>query len=533
MLNASSPLNARMTRLGRVASLALVMSLAWPAVPAQAQVNLPSLGDSVSEDLDVNTEARIGQRIMEQIRQDPSYLDDPVLTEYLQSVFDALVAAAKQRGDIDPARAERFGWQTFEVQESSVNAFALPGGFVGVHLGLISMTSNVDELAAVLGHELSHITQRHIARSFAAQKHMSTATMAAMVLGILAASRAGNSSIDAANAVLMGTQAAMAQGQINFTREMEREADRFGMNVLIQAGFASSGMASMFEKLQAATNLNDNEQYPFLRDHPLTSERIAEARLRMNAAPSRRPPSLAEHSIVRARAQVLMNNGDQSLYRLEKQAAPGTPLIDENRLSALYSGAFAAMKLRHFDEAQRIARSALDLVNQHFSDEPLAKTYVELLQLEINMAMPRPSVSLNAALAPLNGIHTRPVLLARAQATLAWQRAGDPNAAALVRNSLEDLQTWVVEHKGDTLAWRALSQCAAALGQRLRSLRADAEVSASQGDVPGAIDRFRVAQNLIKTDPNADYVEASIVQSRLRELEAERRRMKKEDQEGL
>jgi beta-barrel assembly-enhancing protease len=532
-MNVGSPLNTCMTRLGRLASLVAAISLVCPHAPAQAQVNLPSLGDSVSEDLDVNTEARIGQRIMEEIRQDPSYLDDPVLTEYLQSVFDALVVAAKQRGDIDPARAERFGWQIFEVQESSVNAFALPGGFVGVHLGLIAMTSNVDELAAVLGHELSHITQRHIARSFAAQKHMSTATMAAMVLGILAASRAGNSSIDAANAVLMGTQAAMAQGQINFTREMEREADRFGMNVLIQAGFASSGMASMFEKLQAATNLNDNEQYPFLRDHPLTSERIAEARLRMNTAPSRRPPSLAEHSIIRARAQVLMNGSDQSLYRLEKQAAPGTPLIDENRLSALYGGAFAAMKLRHFDEAQRIAHSAMDLVNQHYANEPLAKTYVELLQLDIEMAMPKPPITLTAALAPLKDAHTRPAMLSRAQAALSWQRAGDPAAAAQVRDSLEELQTWVVEHKADTLAWRALSQCAAALGQRLRSLRADAEASASQGDIPGAIDRFRVAQNLVKEDPNVDYVEASIVQSRLRELEAERRRMKKEDQDGL
>jgi predicted Zn-dependent protease len=117
------------------------------------------------------------------------------------------------------------------------------------------------------------------------------------------------------------------------------------------------------------------------------------------------------------------------------------------------------------------------------------------------------------------------VLLARAQAALAWSRARDPAAPVALRASMEALQTWVTEHRADATAWQSLAQCAEAQGLRLRSLRAWAEVAAATGDVMGAVDRFRVAQKIASEDAHSDYVEASVIQSRLRELEAERRRM--------
>jgi predicted Zn-dependent protease len=138
-----------------------------PALPAQAQVRLPSLGESASQDLSVGAERRLGDQIMREARRDPAYLDDPVLLEYLQSIWNPLVAAARKAGQIDADTDHLFAWESFLVKDRSVNAFALPGGYVGAHLGLVAIATTRDQLASVMAHELSHVTQRHIARSIA------------------------------------------------------------------------------------------------------------------------------------------------------------------------------------------------------------------------------------------------------------------------------------------------------------------------------------------------------------------------------
>ena len=234
------------------------------------------------EDLSVGAERLIGEQIMREIRRDPDYLDDPVLLEYLQSIWQPLLAAARARGDIGVELDTRYPFEPFLVRDRSVNAFALPGGFVGVHLGLIAMTASRDELASVLAHELSHVTQRHIARSIAPSRQASILGIVTTILGVLAASRSrGPDGANAANAVIAGGQAAAIQSQLNFSRDMEREADRVGYR-RADAGrlLAPRGMAAMFEKLDKASRLNDSGNYPYLRTHPLTVERIGEARSR-------------------------------------------------------------------------------------------------------------------------------------------------------------------------------------------------------------------------------------------------------------
>ncbi|WP_422566514.1 M48 family metalloprotease [Ideonella sp.] len=504
----------------------------WHGTVAQAQVNLPALGDSVSSDFDLNDERKLGERIMRSIRQDPDFLDDPLLSEYLRGLWLPLLDAARQRGDIDASTDASFPWELFQVRDRSVNAFALPGGYVGVHLGLIAMTGSADELASVLAHELTHVTQRHIGRSMVNSQRQSMASVAAMVLGLIVASRAGT--MDGANAVIMGSQAAMAQGQLNFSREMEREADRIGLQLLSTAGFVPAGMASMFEKMESNSRLNDSNQYPYLRSHPLTIERISEARLRTsNAGPGTRSPTPAEHGLMQARARVLMDNAEPTLRRLQTQAQPGSPAMDSNRLAALYAGALASLKLRDYPQAYQAIDAALTLAKARFGTEPRARRALLLLKLETQVAESRPTESLSAALAPLGGDTARPTLLARSQAALAWRRSGESAAAEpVLRQSVEALQTWVTLHKQDVLAWQALSQCAEALGLRLRALRSGAEAAAASGDVVGAVDRFRIAQQIAREDANADYVEASIIQSRLRELEAERRKLMAEMRNG-
>jgi predicted Zn-dependent protease len=503
--------------------LAAVVWSAWPAAPVQAQARLPSLGDSVSEDFDIGTEKRLGDRIMRELRQDPDFLDDPQLSEYLNSLWQPLLQAARSRGEISPDIDQLYGWDTFQVADKAVNAFALPGGHVGVNLGLIAMTGSSDELASVLAHEMTHVTQRHIARGMVNSKRQGMAALAALVVGVVVASRANSG--DAANAVIVGSQAAALQGQINFTREMEREADRIGLQLMSTAGFASSGMADMFEKMEVNGRLNDSNAFPYLRSHPLTIERISDARLRMNSSPSRRPPSLGWHAVMQARARVLMDSREPSLRTQQSLGSIGSPAVTPARLGNLYAAALASIELRDYDRARAPLQAGAELARSQFADEPAASRAFDLLKLDLQEHTEPLGGTLSAALAPLAKDNSRPALLARAQAGLDWQRAGDSAAPAAVRASLEELQSWVTEHPNDALAWKALSQNAAVLGLRLRSLRADAEASAAGGDVIGAVDRLRTAQSIAKEDPTSDYVETSIIQSRLRELELERRKL--------
>ena len=237
-------------------ALLCATAIVWPAGGPLAQVRLPSMGDTASDDIPLGVERRYGDQVMREVWRDPSILDDPVLQEYLQSLWTRLLQAARARGDIDDDVWSQFAWRVFLVRDRSVNAFALPGGWVGVHLGLIAMTATEHELAAVLAHELSHVSQRHIARGIASSGRQSTVGMVAMLLGMLAASRSGNA--DVAQAAIVGSQAALIQGQLNFSRDMEREADRIGYGVFHQAGFDTAGMAGMFDKLGQASRPNDS-----------------------------------------------------------------------------------------------------------------------------------------------------------------------------------------------------------------------------------------------------------------------------------
>ena len=499
-----------------------------PAPPPE----LPMLGDLDADGIDLGDERRLGDRIMRDIRRDPAYLDDPQLGDYLDRIWQPLLQAARLRGEISPDLDRIGAWELFQVQDRSVNAFALPGAYVGVHLGLVALTATADELAAVLAHELTHVTQRHIARGMVSSRRLNLASTAAVILGLLLATR--SASAEAAQAVIVGGQGAAIQGQLNFSRDMEREADRIGWQLLTGAGFAPGGMAAMFEKLDHSNRLNDSNQYPYLRSHPLTIERIAEARVRAagegslsvppGMAVSAQPPAAAEHALMQARARVLMDRSEPALRRAQQQGAPGSPEVGPARLGALYAAALASHLLREPAAADRAVAAAQTLVGQHYRSDARLLRALELLRLELQAERARGAGLVLALEGPLSRDESRPVLLLRAQAALAAQRAGDARADAQLSRSVQALQTWVVARRQDGPAWQMLAQVAQARGQSLRAARAAAEAAALQGDVPGAIDRLRTAQQAGRADAQADYVEMSIIQSRLRELEAERRR---------
>ena len=294
---------------------------------AQAQLALPSMGDGA--DLTASEERRLGDSIIASLYRDPDYIDDPQLHAYVLSVWEPLVKAARERGNLSEEISERFAWEILLGRDKSINAFALPGGYLGVHLGLIGAVSSSDELATVMAHELTHVTQRHIARMFGQEKKNMPIMIASMVLGALAASK----SPDAANALIVGGQAATIQNQLGFSRDMEREADRIGYTLLEPAGFAPQGAVSMFEKLQHASRLNDNGSWPYLRTHPLTTERIADMHSRVPQGKNQPPQPTLEHALMAGRARVLSRPGIDTLrqwvkFRHVRQLDPLAQSVD-------------------------------------------------------------------------------------------------------------------------------------------------------------------------------------------------------------
>src|SRR5574344_2907991 len=333
------------------------------AMPASAQGHRPHLGDGA--ELTLSQERALGDSIITSLYRDPDYTDDAPLHAYVMQVWQPLVRAALRRGDLNEELHQRFAWQVLLGKDRSINAFALPGGYLGVHLGLIGAVSSSDELATVLAHELSHVSQRHIARMFSEDKKNMPLVIGSMLLGALAASK----SPDAAQALMVGGQAAAMQNQLSFSRDMEREADRVGFNLLDPAGFNPQGAASMFDKLQQASRLNDNGGWPYLRSHPLTSERMADMQSRVPQGKNQPPQPTLEHALMAGRARVLSRPGIDTLRQWAK--LPDMPEFAQRnareQAAALYVAVLSQMQLKDW-RAARALWSRLDALVQPSGD---------------------------------------------------------------------------------------------------------------------------------------------------------------------
>ncbi len=277
------------------AATTLVLALLVAVSGAGADdIKLPDMGSPADAVLSKSDENRFGRAIMAEVRKSGQVVEDPLVTEYINDVGHRIGAQAND-GD------HRF--EFFVIDDERVNAFALPGGFIGVHTGLLEATRNEDELAGVLAHEIAHVTQRHIARAIHANQRQSILTTALM-LGALVAGVAGGSG-DAVQAGMAVAQGAAMQSQINFTRSNEYEADRIGIRALHDAGFDPHGMASFFEVMSRLQPASPELRAPeFLRTHPVTTARIAEARNRAQEYPRQRSNSSANYGIARSRAIV-------------------------------------------------------------------------------------------------------------------------------------------------------------------------------------------------------------------------------------
>jgi predicted Zn-dependent protease len=273
---------------------------AWLLLPGASyaqsvQDQLPEMGTAAQATLSIEDEARIGRMVMRGLRDSGHVLEDPEANEYLQSLGLRLSSLAHD-GNRD--------FNFFLVRDPTINAFALPGGYIGIHSGLLLTTNRESELAAVLAHEVSHVTQRHIARGLENSARVNMVSTAAMLAAVLLGTLTGMGS-DATMGAIAATQGMAAQAQISFTRENEYEADRVGIGLLAAAGFDPGSMAGFFDTMGRRTQLAPDQVPELLRTHPVTSARIAEARGRAAAYPAVVPHDSLGYAITRERVRVL------------------------------------------------------------------------------------------------------------------------------------------------------------------------------------------------------------------------------------
>ena len=476
----------------------IIVNLVAPAY-SQSQ-RLPSLGEGVSVSL--TQENKWGQDALSALWRSGAVIDDPLLTDYLLLHWLPLQRAATALGWLNNGTGDLYEWRLLPIRDSQINAFALPGGVVGVHTGLISATPNAESVSAVLAHELSHVALRHIARMIDAQNRNAPWVLGAILLGVAAA----GSSPDLANAAIVGGQAAAIQSGINFTRDMEVEADRVGLVIYQTAGLPAGGFVDMFEVLQQASRLNDDGSFGYLRTHPLTPDRITQARLRANSlsqvdVPPEHKQAQLMHPWVQMRTQVMSSERTDDWRAWWQQAqGPVQPLL-------LYRGALAAIELKEYASAEDLLLRAHGMLG----NDVLGQNVVQQALMQMWAKQPQPSSTMNA---PASQQWVKHGLQATDRSTLLAASALGLRLG-WTQDIASRLQWWVSEHPNDVLAWRLLGQARQAQGRPIAALGALAEAQWAMNDLAGARDRLQAALDASRNG-RASVEDAQAISARLR-----------------
>lgn len=468
-----------------------LLAAACFASSATAQ-ELPDLGDASQAVFTPGVERRLGEQIMERARMDRAYLDDPVVTDYLNGLGQRLVAVGPD---------SRQSFEFFLLQDASVNAFALPGGFIGVHTGLILTAQTESELAGVLAHEVAHVTQRHIARMIATQERSALTALAALAIGILAAR--SNSQIG--EAVIAGSQAAAIQSQLDFSRDHEREADRVGMQILEQAGFDVRAMALFMERLQRASRVYDTNAPAYLRTHPVTTERIADLQNRTESTPYKQVSDNVDFQIARARIRANAGDPHQAVTFFE-QGLKDRRFISEE--ATRYGLVLALIRTQDF---KRAARELAEVERLLPSAPAVAALRGQLLSAAGNL----PAALEHYARALKAHPNYRALLYDNAHVLIL---SGQPETA------LKIVEARLRDHPDDVRLYVLQARAYSAQGKRLLQHKAQAEAFARQGQIGAAVEQLQLAAR----SGDGDFYQLSSVEARLRELRAQLKTLERE-----
>jgi predicted Zn-dependent protease len=462
---------------------------ATSALPQAYPQRLPDLGDVSQSDFSPAQERKLGETVMRQLRASGGYMNDPEVNDYLNELGHRLIAAST---DV------KQDFEFFAVPDPQINAFALPGGYIGVNTGLILLAQTESELASVLAHEISHVTQHHLARALSAQKDSMLMSLAGLALAILAAHGSGASSGDAAAGAIAATQALTLQHQINFTRENEYEADRLGFQRLDAAGFDVTAMASFMQRLQTAMRFVEGSVPTYLRDHPVTYERIAEAQARAQGHPYRQVVDSLDFHLVRALLRSYQGEPREAVKWFDDAMAERKY---NNAIAAQYGLVASLLRTTDLARAKRELAKLEKMAPEHPMIEAIAG-HVLLESGDVDGAVKRFAAAVVRYPNKMQLVYDYPEALLKAG------RSAD--AARFVEQQLSRFP-----HDGplQLLAARAY----AAQNKQMLAHRHQGEYYAWQGNLKGAIDQLEIASKA----KDGDFYQASVVDTRLKALRRE------------
>ncbi len=481
--------SARRALVALVAA-ALALQPVAPAyfTPASAQ-SLPDLGDEAQALLTPSGEQKLGLDIVHQIRASGAYLEDPEVNDYLNEIGHKLVAAR-----VDST----FDFEFFAVNDPSINAFALPGGFVGVNTGVILLAQTESELAAVLAHEISHVTQHHMARMAAKTQRSMLLPLAALALALASTRSKSSSSGDITQAAIASAQALAIQNQINYTRENEYEADRIGFQRLNAAGFDVTAMATLMKRLQRASAFADGTAPSYLRTHPITYERIAEAESRAASVPYRQVEDSLDFQMVRALLKSYTGTPRDAVAYFDNAIADRK---FNSEVAVRYGLVASLLRAKNYPRA----KSELARLEKSAPPHPMIDAIAGHVLMEggdLNGAIARFDAALVRYPNKMQLVYDYPEALIKAH------RARE--AAAFVEREL-------TRFPNDGPLHRVAAAAYAELGAHMQQFRHQGEFYAWRGDLRGAVGQFELATK----QKDGDFYQASVVETRLRALRKE------------
>ncbi|MGH8729381.1 MAG: M48 family metalloprotease [Burkholderiales bacterium] len=462
----------------RFAVLILCAALISPQAGAEG---LPDLGDASESAFSLAQEREIGEEIMRQIRSDPAFLDDAEITQYLN--------------DLGYRLESRQSLTFFGVRDPTINAFALPGGFIGVHTGLIASSLTESELASVLSHEIAHVTQRHIARLISSQKKSTIISLAALAVAVLASR--SNSQISQAGVAT--AQATAIQSQLNFTREHEREADRIGLQILQQAGFDARAMPAFFERLQRGTRaLETSTSAPaYLRTHPLTFERIADVESRIQGLDAKQSVDSLDFHLVRAKLKANHETPRDAIAYFEQN-------VQQRKFAAeagsRYGLVVALMRQKNIGRAEKEMASLREIAPPN----PM----IENLAAQVKTAAGKK----DEAVAIYRNAHGK----FPESKVLTYNYAESLLHARSSEKALEVVEDQLELYPDDARLYLLRAQSYAAQNKRLLQHQSQAEAYVRLGSLPQAIEQLQIALRA----GDGDFYELSQVEARLNQLRA-------------
>ncbi len=456
----------------------IILSLLPVSGATIAEIRLPSMGEASSAVVSIEQERELGQAWLRSYRAQTDINTDYLLQEYVEN----LILNMAQHSDVVDKRLD-----VIIVNNPALNAFAVPGGIVGVNTGLFNYAETEHQFSSVMAHELSHLSQRHFARSVAERQSNQMTTMAGILAGILLAA---TTSGDAGLAMISASQAASLEADLRYSRQHEQEADRIGIEVMAKAGYDPNAMGHMFENMLRSTSYVGYQAPEYLRSHPLTESRVNDALNRARQYPQKFYPESQLYQLMRKRVEVQESRVPaQAVQKFEAELASQDSPINKYALSLAYK------KALRYEDALELAK---ELYESDSSYQPFGLLYADLLNLTGDTRAAEPIVR--------NYLQRRPDSYA-----LNMALAGTLSHAGKFSESADILRKQTLSRPNDSAVWYEYSETLGLAGEILELHKARAEYFM----LVGAFDRAIRQLQFAKTEAAGNAIELAVLDEKI------------------